>query len=73
MTKVEVEYELLQGLGEELLRSLEGVHTVYGIRSAKLNGAMDKLTVEYDASRLRLDEVDRALLGAGLPVRRKVA
>jgi hypothetical protein len=72
MTKVEVEYKLVRGLGEELLRSLEAIHSVYGIRSARLSAAMDTLTVEYDASRLRPDEVDRALLRAGLPVRRNV-
>jgi hypothetical protein len=71
MTKVEARYELTKPVDETLLDAIGRLHGVYGLQGVKLSPKMDELTVLYDASRLRLDDVDRTLHGAGLPARRR--
>lgn len=71
MTKVEVLYEFTAPVDEKDLMALDRAHAVYGIRALRLSPAMDALTVEFDASRLRATDVDRALHSVGLRVKRK--
>jgi hypothetical protein len=71
MTKVEVRYELTAALDDAALEAIDRAHGVYGLSMIRLSPAMDEIIVHYDASRLKLPDVDRALQGAGLPVRRK--
>lgn len=70
MTKVEVRYGLTAPLDDSLMEAISQAHSVYGVLGVKLSPGMDAMTVVYDASRLSAADVDRALLGAGLPVRR---
>ncbi len=70
MTKVQVTYHLDGPADEALLEQISRVHGVYGLQAVQLSPAMDSLFVQYDATRMKLEDVDRALHSAGLPVRR---
>ncbi len=69
MTKVEVRYEFTAAYNDTWTPAIEAVHGIYGMQAVKLNPKLDGLTVTYDASRLRLEDVAHHLLRAGLPVR----
>jgi hypothetical protein len=68
MTKVQIRYKLQRPLDNVLLARISDAHAFYGIHRVTLAPAMDGLTVEYDASRLKPAEVESALLGGGIPV-----
>lgn len=70
MTRVEARYELTAPMTDELLEAIDRAHSIYGLAMIKLTPALDGLLVQYDASRLKLPDVDGALRSAGLPVRR---
>jgi hypothetical protein len=70
MTKVEVEYELTRSLEDELLGQIAQAPKLFGLTRVRLAPSMDKLIVEYDASRLTPAQVDAALHSAGLPAKR---
>jgi hypothetical protein len=68
MTKVQLRYDLARPLDENLMEQIARMHSVYGILRVALAPSLDKLTVEYDASRLSAREVENVLHGAGLPI-----
>jgi hypothetical protein len=68
MTKVQLKYDLLRPLDDTLMEQIARVHSVYGILRVALAPSLDKLTVEYDASRLNPLEVENVLQSAGLPI-----
>jgi len=68
MTKVQLEYELVRPLDDALMESIAKAHGVYGILRISLNPAMDRIKVEYDASRLSPLEVENRLHMLGIPV-----
>jgi hypothetical protein len=68
MTKVQLRYDLLRPLDETLIEKIAWVHGVYGILRVQLAPTLDKLLVEYDASRLSALEVEHVLHRAGLPI-----
>jgi hypothetical protein len=68
MTKVTLHYNLSRPLGEEDLESIANVTSTYGIDRVQVAPAMDKLTVDYDASRLMKTDVEAVLHRHGLPV-----
>lgn len=69
MTKVQLRYDLLKPLDDTLLVKIARVHTVYGILRVTVDPAtMNRLVVEYDASRLSPLEVENVLHRAGLPI-----
>lgn len=70
MTKVEAHYELLKPADDSLMQAIARAHGHYGLVSVKLGGDLKSLTVQFDASRLMLDDVERALHAAGIPARR---
>ena len=45
----------------------------YGIHRVRLAPSMDKITVDYDASRLSEKDVEAALHRFGVPIQRKWA
>jgi hypothetical protein len=67
MTKVQIHFALVKPLDEELLRRIADAHSIYGIQRVQLSPSQDGIMVEYDASRLRLPEVESALERAGIP------
>jgi hypothetical protein len=68
MTKVQLRFDLLRPLNEELMDKISWLHSVYGILKVSLTPGVDKLVVEYDASRLSPMEVENVLHRAGLPI-----
>ncbi len=68
MTRVQIHFRLRQPLSDQLFPTIANAHTLYGIQRVRLSPAMDSLTVEYDASRLRPAEVEAALTGAGIAI-----
>jgi len=68
MTKVQLEYELVRPLDDSLMDAIARAHGVYGILRISLNASMDRIKVEYDASRLSPLEVENRLHMLGIPV-----
>lgn len=70
MTKVEVHYELTRPLDDALLTKIADAPKLFGLTKVQVAPSMDKLLVQYDASRLTIAQVDAALHRAGLPAKR---
>ena len=68
MTKVQTHFRLAGALSEAAMARIADAHSLYGIYRVQLAPTLDKLTVEYDATRLRPAEVEAALAAAGIPV-----
>jgi hypothetical protein len=73
MTKVQMQFQLRQPLDDSLLQAISDVHAIYGIQRVRVAPSLDRLFVEYDASRLRPSEVEAALAGAGIPLQTTAA
>jgi hypothetical protein len=68
MTKVTLHYHLLRPLGDEDLANIANVNSTYGIARVQVAPGLDKITVDYDASRLMKKDVEAVLHRHGLPV-----
>lgn len=73
MTKVTLHYDLARPLGESDLENIEKLHSVYGIARVQLAPALDKIIVDYDASRLTKADVEAQLARHGIPVHEELA
>jgi len=71
MTKVHLEYDLVRPLTDADAGCVADVHSWYGILRVRPAASMDKLSVEYDASRLCETDVEAVLQRFGLPIKRK--
>lgn len=69
MTKVQLRYELLRPLDDTLLQRISDAHGIYGFQRIQLEPSLDRILVEYDASRLSKAGVESQLHAAGIPVR----
>jgi hypothetical protein len=72
MTLVEVTYELQRPLGSEQLRALASFANTYGLRRFHVDEKSNRLSFEYDASRLKETEVAHVLREARIPVLQRV-
>lgn len=70
MTRVELQYDLVKPLGDAEYERLSRLLSVYGVMSYKLRPDMSGMMVEYDATRLNPDGVDRVLYRNGFAVKR---
>lgn len=70
MTKITLQFELERVLTDEDAEAVGRAHSVYGIARVSLAPSLDKITVDYDASRLSERDVETSLIGVGVPVRR---
>jgi hypothetical protein len=68
MTKVQLRYDLMRPLDDAMLEQLARVHGVYGMVRVRPSESLDKLIVDYDASRLSEQEVETVLHKAGIPI-----
>jgi hypothetical protein len=68
MTKVQIRFRLQKPLDDSALTAIATVNSKYGIQKIKVAPALDALSVEYDATRLRPAEVEAAFAGAGISV-----
>ena len=71
MTKVVARFRLQSGLTERQLARLADLRGVYGVLGFDLDQANHRLSVEYDATRLRPEEVTSLLHRAGVPALRE--
>jgi hypothetical protein len=69
MTKVTLHYDLSRPLSDSDLENLARVHSVYGIARVQVAPALDKITVDYDASRLMKHDVEAVLARHDIPIR----
>lgn len=71
MTRVQVRFRLPVPLDEAMIARISDAHAIYGIVRIKREYDDAGLAVEFDASRLRPEEVRRVLARAGIPVEPK--
>ena len=71
MTKVQLQYDLTRPLTDHDAAAVADVHSWYGIHRVQLTPSLDRLQVEYDASRLSEKDVESVLQRFGLPIQRK--
>ncbi len=69
MTKVQKHFRLQRPLDEALMEQIAGANSIYGIERIQVAPSRDELMVEFDATRLRVTEVESALQRAGVPVK----
>lgn len=69
MTKVTLHYDLTRPLSEADLDNIYDVHSTYGLARVQVAPALDKITVDYDASRLTKKDVEDVLARHAIPVR----
>ena len=69
MTKVTLHYDLTRKLSDEECENIAALHATYGIVRVQLAPSLDKITVDYDASRLMKKDVEAELARHGVPVR----
>jgi len=72
MTLMEITYELQSPLQPEQLRALASFANTYGLRRFRVDEKKNRLSFEYDASRLREIQVTDVLRQARIPVLRRV-
>jgi len=72
MTLMEITYELQSRLTTEQLRALGSFANTYGLRRFRVDEKNNRLSFEYDASRLREIQVTDVLRQARIPVLRRV-
>ena len=72
MTLIEITYELQSSLNAEQLRALASFANTYGLRRFRVDEKTNRLSFEYDASRLKETEVAHVLRQANIPVVRQV-
>jgi hypothetical protein len=69
MTKVTLRYDLERKLtDEEDYTRIAAIQSVYGMVRVQLAPSLDKITVDYDASRLMKKDVEAELARHGVPV-----
>ena len=69
MTKVTLHYDLEKPLAGEELDNVANIHSTYGIVRVQVAPSLNRLTVDYDASRLSKKDVEATLHRFGFPVR----
>jgi hypothetical protein len=72
MTTMEVSYRYANPVNEAIMRAIDSVREVYGIRKVSLNEKQRIARVEYDASRLKEPTIATLLRKAGLAVGEKL-
>ena len=68
MTKVTLHYDLARPLTEPELGCVADLPSTYGIARVQMSPALDKIIVDYDASRLMKGDVESVLHRHGLPI-----
>ena len=68
MTKVTLHYNLSRALTEPELGSVADLPSTYGIARVQVTPGLDKIIVDYDASRMMRTDVESVLHRHGLPI-----
>ena len=69
MTKVTLHYGLTRPLSDDGFENIAQVHATYGMARVQVAPTLDKITVDYDASRLMKKDVEAVLANHGIPIR----
>jgi hypothetical protein len=69
MTNVEISYNYGMSPDEAVMRGIDNIREVYGIRRLKFNEELRSVAVEYDASRLNSATVASLLRRSGLDLK----
>jgi selenocysteine lyase/cysteine desulfurase len=72
MTYLDVVFNYGALPSENALRAIDGMREVYGIRLVQFNAKQRTVRIEFDASRLKHDEVAKMLRQAGIDVQEPV-
>ncbi len=72
-TNVDALYRYEQQPGESAMGALAKVHKVYGIRHVRMNEKEKTVRVEFDASRLNREVVQKLLRRAGIAIVEEVS
>ena len=68
MTKVTLHYDLTRPLTDDDFENVAHLHSCYGMAHVKVAPTLDKLIVDYDASRLMRKDVEAILARHALPI-----
>jgi hypothetical protein len=71
MTYLDVAFRYGATPGEREMRAIDGMREVYGIRKVDFNEKERTVRVEFDASRLNEDAVEKLLRQAGINLRER--
>ena len=69
MTKVTLHYDLNRPLIDEDFENIAEVHSTYGVARVQVSPSLDRITIDYDASRLTRKDVEAVLADHGIPLR----
>ena len=69
MTKVTLHYDTSHTMNDEELSNVAALHGVFGMARVSVAPSLDRLTVDYDASRLSRKEVESILARFSVPVK----
>jgi copper chaperone CopZ len=69
MTNVEISYSYGMSPDEAVMRGIDNIREVYGIRRLKFNEQLRSVAVEYDATRLNSATVASLLRRSGLDLK----
>jgi hypothetical protein len=72
MTQMDVSYRYVNRPDEKIMRAIDNMREVYGIRRLSFNETEQVVRVEYDASRLKEPVVAKLLRNAGLAIGERV-
>jgi hypothetical protein len=73
MTQMEVAYKYAGPPNEAVMRAIDSMREVYGIRRVSFNEKQQTVRVEYDASRFKEPVVANLLRKAGVDVLERLA
>ena len=71
MTQVQLAYDLQRPLTDEDANAVARVHSWYGIKKITIAPALDKIVVDFDASRMMEGDVEAVLIRFGVPIVRR--
>ncbi|MGA2196705.1 MAG: hypothetical protein ABSH40_15700 [Bryobacteraceae bacterium] len=66
MTRVQIHFRLRKRPDDATLARLSKASSVYGIQRMRVDQELDRLMVEYDATRLKPADVEATLAEAGI-------
>ena len=73
LTKVQIHLALQRPLDDEMMERISDANSIYGIEHVKILSSLKEIVVEYDATRLKPDEIERALALNGISAKTMAA
>lgn len=68
MTKVTLHYDLSRKLTDDDYANVAAMHSTYGMVRVQVAPSLDKIIVDYDASRLMKKDVEAVIARHGVPI-----